>query len=180
MMSVLLWLPVLPLTYLALRGIAFAFQNVPIIGLVFQRIIAEDGYELEQLSGAVIFFTVGLIATSIGSMISTIPSDDRVDSGYRWNLEVTVIILGLFVLGANVAPGASEIATRFFFYSYFFIGLIIPIFVASYRQQVAPMLFLAFSSSIYFFYTIQSGIWEYAPLSKLLIAPAWELWSYRG
>lgn len=177
--GVSLYLSVLPILYILSKSGASLFADIPVIGFVFNRVAAEEGAELEHMSFVAVIFVVITVALSISNLITSRRFSNSLASINGWRINVAVVILGVIVLLANMVDGAAEIATRFFFYIYFFIGLVLPMFVASHRKlmlMIVPS--LAFLIA-HFFYNSQFGAWQYASLLELISLPAWELWSYR-
>lgn len=174
-----LYLSMLPILYVFSKGTASIFADIPVIGFVFNRVASEGVVELEHLSYVAIFFTIATMALSISNLMASRRVGSALASAHGWQINVTVIILGVIVLASNMLDGAAEIATRFFFYLYFFIGLLLPMFVALHRKQkmlIFPLLALLVP---YFFYNSQFGAWRYATIFELISLPSWELWSYR-
>jgi len=171
---------VLPILYFLSNSTASLFADMPVLGFVFSRVAAEGGAELEHLSHVAIFFAVAMITLSITNLKA---SPCRMGSmslfNHGWRINTTAIILGVIVLVSNLLEGATEIATRFYFYMYFLLGLVLPIFFSIHRRLaklIFPSLGLLFA---FFFYNSQFGAWRYASLNELLFLPAWELWCYR-
>lgn len=177
--GVFLYLSVLPILYFLGKGAASLFTDMPVVGFVFNRVAAEGGAELEHLSYVSIFFAVATITLSISNLMASWRMGRTALFIHGWRINVTVIILGVIVLVSNLLEGTTEIATRFYFYMYFFLGLVLPIFVAAHRK-LAMLIFPLLALLIpYFFYNSQFGAWKYASLIELLFSPTWGLWSYR-
>jgi len=77
-----------------------------------------------------------------------------------------VFFLTAFIIG-NLHQ--VELSTRFFFFEYFFLPFIIP-FLFIKRTRLNFLIQTTFSCLfvIFFFYKIEYGVWEYAPLSDVL------------
>lgn len=177
--GVFLYLSALPILYFLSKGAASLFTDMPVVGFVFNRVAAEGGAELEHLSYVSIFFAVATITLSISNLMASWRMGSTALSNHGWRINVTVIILGVIVLVSNLLEGTTEIATRFYFYMYFLLGLVLPMFVATHRR-LAMLIFPLLALLIpYFFYNSQFGAWKYASLIELISMPAWELWGYR-
>lgn len=177
--SLFIYLSLLPLIYLAAKSAAHLFSEMPVIGFVFDRIAAEEGHDLGHLNFASIFFVMAAIVLSGWNLIASRRTVNATISDSGWRINAAIIILGLIVLVANLQDGTTEIAKRFFFYLYFFMGLSIPMFVALRRKSVMFLFPVIMLLLPYFFFNLQFGVWQYAPLPDLLFAPAWELWTHR-
>ena len=177
--GVFLYLSLLPILYFFSKGAASLFADMPVIGFVLNRMAAEGGAELEHLSYVSIFFAIATITLSISTLMALRRLENTSVSIYGWQINVAVIILGVIVLTASMLDETTEIATRFFFYMYFLIGLVLPIYAALNRKQMILIIPLLALLIPYFFYNLQFGAWQYASLIELISFSAWELWSYR-
>ena len=77
------------------------------------------------------------------------------------------LIFSIFVL-ANLRM--TELAGRFFFYTYFFFPFVFPlVFLKSSKEMtlIRPLISTGFVA--YFIYRLENGVWEYAPLEDLLL-----------
>ncbi len=173
-----LYLCALPIVYFVARSVAYLFSDVPVLGFIFDRVTAEEGADMDRLSYAATIFVIFTVALSFLNLRLSNPLVNAPDSSERWGANAAIIILGVIVLGADFGEGTAEIATRFLYYLYFFVGLSLPNFVALRPKAILPILPICVFSFLYFFFNLQFGIWKYAPLTKLLFAPSWELFAY--
>jgi hypothetical protein len=162
------------------KASASLFADAPVLGFVFQRVAAEGGAELGHLSVASIFFTIVMLTLSISNLmdLSRVQNIEPA-SIRRWRISAVVIILGVIVLVANLLDETTEIALRYFFYMYFFMGLVFPIFAARHRKYIILVIPLLILWIPIFFYNLQFGIWSYSSMFNLMFLPSWDLWSYR-
>lgn len=165
--------------YYITKYAASVFSDIPLIGFVFNRIAEQEWAELGFLNFASIIFIIFILLLSVSNLMASKRVLNANVSVYGGGINVSVTMLCVLVLAANMQDGTSEIALRFFFYSYFFMGLVMPMFVASYRKLTLLIFPLLVLSIPYFFYNSKFGTWEYASLFDLLFSPAWELWNYR-
>ena len=177
--GIFLYLSLLPVIYLVSKSAAFFFTDIPVISFVLNRVAAEEWVELGHLSFASILFVIAMVALSVSNMMALRREVNTALWGYRWQINIAVFILVVIVLAANMQDGTTEISTRFFFYLYFLIGLVLPMYVASHRKQMILIFLLLALLIPYFVYNSQFGAWQYASLIDLISLPTWELWSYR-
>jgi len=178
-LSIVAYLSLLPVVYFASRIFAYLFEGVPVLGFVFSRIAANEGHDLGHLSVVAILFSIAMLFISLMNLNSSKHSVQM--KGYKqiWVINVGAFCMGLIVLVANMQSELTEIATRFYFYLYFFMGLTIPILMVSRRKPLLLSVYMLALSIPYFFYKSQFGEWQFASLKDLLISPSWQLWIYR-
>ncbi len=173
--SLILNLAFLPVAYVLSKYAAPIFNDFPILGLVFNRVAAEDGAELGSLSAVAVVFSMFIIIIAIANIRALYRSGGN---NAVWCINVAVLVIGLTSVVANTQPQLTEIATRFFFYLYFLSGLVLPIHL-SFRKNSVGILTMALIIVIPFFvYKLAYGEWTYSPLIDLAIAPSWVLWSH--
>jgi len=175
----LMYLGLLPMIYIFARSAADTFSNIPLLGYVFKMAGRDEGHPLEHLSLVAVVFVIIAIVISIANLKFKYNDRLKLISERGWGLHVGTIMLGIVVLISNSITGGTEIAGRFFFYEYFLIALILPLFVAAHPYSkpffaLAPLLLIP-----YFFFNMQHGTWDYAPFFDLITSPSWVLWSYR-
>jgi hypothetical protein len=175
----------LPIYAIALFGlyalavlVAPYLLNVPILGLIFGRIANGEGADLEPLT-LVALATAGLFLVIAVYSLGRAGVDSPAPEG-EWAISLSTITICAVVLISSAQPMLSEIATRYFFYLYFLIGLVLP-FVLS-RFVLAGLLVrgLAVLAIPMFFLRLSGGGWHYADVSDLLFAPGWLLWTHLG
>ncbi|MDZ4057671.1 MAG: hypothetical protein U1D69_12060, partial [Polynucleobacter sp.] len=176
----LMYFGLLPTIYIFARSVAGAFSNIPLLGYVFKIAGRDEGHPLEHLSIVAVVFVIIAIAISIANLKFKYKDRLKLISERGWGLHVGIIMLGMVVLTSNLITDGTEIAGRFFFYEYFLIALILPLFVAAHPYS-KPFFALALLLLLpYFFFNMQYGTWVYAPFFDLILSPSWVLWSYRS
>lgn len=173
-----LYLGFLPLAYFVSKSVAPFLIDVPVVGVISKRIIATYAHDLGHLNFEAITFIVVICLLSIWNLVTFRRIPNAIESSSGWEINVGVTILSLVILVANLRVETTEVAIRFFFYLYFFMGLIISMFMSPRQKKAILFVPLVVLFVVYFFYNLQFGVWQYAPLFDLLFAPAWILWSY--
>lgn len=163
--------------YALLVQIAPLLLDVPVFGIVFQRLVNGEGAELEPLTlpalgVAALFLAISLVTfTCISSQAL---------GANAWSLHLCTAIVCVVVLLSSMQPTLSEIATRYFFYLYFLIGFWLIVLMKRIPVTRWAVHGLALLSLPLFFYKLAYGEWIFAPLGSLLVEPTWLLWGYQG
>jgi hypothetical protein len=162
----------LAVVFMLSKLVANSFSSVPVFGLIFSRIVNEEGADIGHLSLMAIVFVISIALFSIAGQRSNLISKSKGLS----NLYAAVIFLALIVLIANLSDETVEVAKRFYFYEYFLAAIVFPLFlyVANWTKLVLTLLPFVFIP--HFFVTIEFGAWQYANLTRLLFLPSWEIW----
>ncbi len=176
-LSVLLHMITLTSIYALAVQVAPLLLDLPVLGIVFQRITNGEGAELEPLTlpamaTAVLFLLVGIyeLTRTRGSA----------QGAQDWSLLLCSVTICVVVLVSSAQPTLSEIAQRYFFYLYFLIGLVSPFLMARLSLSRWAVHGLALLSAPLFFYKLANSEWTYAPVVALLFEPAWMLWYHRA
>lgn len=151
------------------------FTELPVLGMVFQRLANGEGAELDPLSLSALGTAAMVLVISLFSFART--NAKELSAGDETVLLCTILVC-VIVLTASTQPMLSEIATRYFLYLYFLIGLVLVILMARVPISRLAVHMLAVLSVPLFFYKLVYGEWNFAPLDSLLFDPAWMLWGY--
>lgn len=148
--------------------------DVPVLGIVFDRITNVEGAELEPL-------TLSQMATAALFLVVALYTLTRTSgSAQDWSLLLCVATICVVVLVSSAQPTLSEIALRYFIYLYFLIGLVLPFLMVRFPLSRWAVYGLALLSPPLFFYKLTNSEWTYAPVVALLFEPAWMLWDHRA
>ncbi len=151
-LSVLFHALTLVLVYALAVQVAPLFLDVPVLGMVFQRLVNGEGAQLDPLTlpvlgSAVLYLAVALfsLARMSGPNLGT----------QDWTVMLCTVTVCVVVLMTSVEPTLSEIALRYYFYLYFLIGLVLPFLMVR----------------------LPLSRWAVHGLA-LLFEPAWMLWGH--
>jgi hypothetical protein len=174
--SVVLHALILLIFYSIALKIAPHLIEMPVLGIVFQRLVDAEGAELDPLTLLPLLTAAFLL---LGSFFILAEQQKHHFNVQAWPLMVCTSIICVIVLVSSLQSTLTEIAVRYFFYLYFLIGLVLVFFM--YRAPISryAVYILSFLFVPFFFYKVSFGEWTFAPLSMLLFEPAWELWSYQ-
>lgn len=151
------------------------FLNVPLIGIVFNRLSNGQGAQLESLDLMALIMAASMLLMSVLDLIRSgvVGSDVR-----RWNILLCIVVVSVTVVLASVQSTLSEIALRYFFYLYFLMGLALVFWMKGWLFIRLGMYGVALLSIPMFFYKVSHGAWTYASVHSLLFDPLWSLWVY--
>ena len=148
--------------------------NIPIIGIVFQRLTELQGHELDDLPiAANIMASILLITSTFGIYKSK--KDIVLQHGFP--LLFVTFMVSIIVLASSLQPALNEFAVRYFYYLYFLSLPVLAISIARMRKAVPGLYLLAFLSIPLFFYNLAFGVWTYASVPSLLTSSVWDLWT---
>lgn len=153
------------------------FLDIPVLGLIFGRIASGEGAELEPLNAVSLATAALFLALALYSLHH---SGDSLAPEGEWSISLCTITICVVVLLSSAQPMLSEIATRYFFYLYFLIGMVLPFILSRFALAADCMRGLAVAALPFFFYKLSDGSWQYADVSDLLFAPGWLLWTHVG
>ena len=165
----------LVLVYALAVQVAPLFLDVPVLGMVFQRLVNGEGAQLDPLTLPVLGTAVLYLAVSLFSLART---SGRKLGAQDWTVMLCTVTVCVVVLMTSVQPTLSEIAVRYYFYLYFLMGLVLPFLMVRVPLSRWGVHALALLSVPLFFYKLASGEWTFAPLIALLFEPAWMLWGH--
>jgi hypothetical protein len=176
-LSLLLHMITLMSIYALAVQVAPILLDVPVLGIVFQRITNGEGAELEPLTlpamtAALLFLLVAIYRLT--------RSSGSAQGAQDWSLLLCSVTICVVVLVSSAQPTLSEIAQRYFFYLYFLIGLVSPFLMVQVSLSRWAVHGLAMLSAPLFFYKLANSEWTYAPVVSLLFEPAWMLWHHRA
>lgn len=174
-LSVLFHALTLVLVYALAVQVAPLFLDVPVLGMVFQRIVNGEGAQLDSLTLPVLGSAGLFLAVSLFSLARTSSTHLGVQD---WTVMLCTVAVCVVVLLTSVQPTLSEIAVRYYFYLYFLMGLVLPLLMVRVPRSRWVVHALALLSVPLFFYKLASGEWTFAPLLDLLLSPAWMLWGH--
>jgi len=157
--------------------VAPIFLDLPVLGMVFQRLVNGEGAQLDPLTLPVLGTAVLFLAVSL---VSLSRSSGRNLGAQDWTVMLCTVTVCVVVLMTSVQPTLSEIAVRYYFYLYFLMGLMLPFLMGRVPLSRWAVQALALLSVPLFFYKLASGEWTFAPLLALLFEPAWLLWGHLG
>lgn len=173
--SVLFYALSLVVLYALAVQVAPLLLDVPTLGIIFQRLDNGEGATLDPLTLPTLSTAVLFLAFAVFCLART---GGRMLGAQDWSVMLCTTTLCMVVLISSVKPTLSEISVRYFFYMYFFMGLLLPFLIARQPRSRWAVHALAMLSVPLFFYKLASGVWTFAPLLELLFDPAWMLWSH--
>lgn len=174
-LSVMFHILTLVVVYALAVQVAPLFLDVPVLGMVFQRLVNGEGAQLEPLTLPVLGSAVLFLVVSLFSLARTSGTHLGVQD---WTVMLCTVAVCVVVLLTSVQPRLSEIAVRYYFYLYFIMGLVLPYLMVRVPLSLRVVHALALLSVPLFFYKLASGEWTFAPLIALLFEPAWMLWGH--
>jgi EpsG family len=175
--SLLFNLLTLLLLYSSAVLVAPLLLDVPVLGMVFGRVVNGMGAELDPLPLSALGIAALLLAISLYSMAG---SKRQVLAVQEWHLMLCMVTVCIIVIVSSVQPSLSEIAARYFAYLYFLIGLVLPFLMVRVPMSCWLIHGVALMSLPLFFFNLAYGVWSFAPVASLLFQPAWMLWGYLG
>ncbi len=165
------------LLYLVAYVASGYLSQLPFFGMVFLRISASVIPDVVGLTTNAMFFII--VYFSFASM-NLIETNSRLIHGglygFDRNFRFSVLLIGAIILISNISINTAEIAMRLYFYLYFLLGLVMVIFIRD-NLWIARFIFIVAALEMFaFFYSLQAGVWTYAPLMKILSLPFLQLW----
>ena len=137
-----------------------------IITYVFSRVTNAD-HPLEPLS--LLSFLVLGISVFIVLVLQYSSTGKKLTNNFPGLVQLSNIFLfyAFFILANIKTP---EISVRFFFYTYFFFPLLVPLFFTFIKNntQILRASF-SFIMILFFIYRLEYGTWQYATLNELLL-----------
>lgn len=174
-LSLLFHFLTLVVVYTLAVKVAPLILDLPVLGIVFQRLVNSEGAQLEPLSAPVLGSAVLFLLVSLFSLARTSGTHLGVQD---WTVMLCTVAVCVVVLLTSLQPAFSEIAVRYYFYLYFLMGLVLPYLMVRVPLSRMGVHALALLSVPLFFYKLASGEWTFAPVSALLFEPAWMLWGH--
>jgi hypothetical protein len=164
------------LIYVLTILVAPLLVDLPILGIVFQRIASGEEGELDSLTMPILCMAAFFMAMSLYSLVNI----TALPFGVRdWTVQFCMITVCGIVLMYGVHPSVSEIPLRYFFYVYFLIFLILVFLMVRVPITSVIVHLMALLSIPLFFYNIAFGQWKFAPVLSILFGPAWILWGHQ-
>lgn len=163
--------------YILAVQVAPFLSGLPVLGIIFERLANSEGAALNALNLPALGTATLFLALSLFSLIRT---TDKTLAAQDWSVLLCTITICVIVLLSSTQATLTEIATRYFFYLYFLIGLVLLFLMARVPQCRLVVHTLALLSLPSFFYKLAYGEWTFAPLGSLLFGPTWMLWSYQS
>lgn len=176
-LSVLFHMVTLMVIYGLAVQVAPLLLDVPVLGMMFQRIASGEGAELDPLTLPALATAALFLVISFYSLARTSGS---ALGAQDWSVLLCTVTVCVIVLVSSAQPTLSEIATRYFFYLYFLIGLVLPFLMMRVPLSRCAVHGLALLSVPLFFYKLAHGEWTFAPVSSLIFEPMWMLWSHQS
>jgi hypothetical protein len=176
-LNVLLSFTMLLSIFLVAKAASGFLTNIPIFGLIFQRISAEEIPVVIGLSFNAMIFVVFILALTATVMWSRVGQFGQQGIGlYEVHLYIVTLLIGTIVVVSNLFVNTAEIAMRIYFYLYFLSALVVSMYFVNHRKSLPALIALSMVVTIQFFLSLDMGVWRYAPVNKILFLPVWEVW----
>lgn len=161
--SYLLSLSVLFLIFLvSIKQIAPFFMgyfDIFFVRYIEQRILQTQYFNLESMTLIHIFFSFALLSLSFFILLF----NDKIEDNM---IAAITLILNIFIL---LNLDQTEIAVRFYFYNYFILPFVL---VSAFEKKILDIKsfysIIILSIIVYFFYNLESGVWEYIDYVKII------------
>lgn len=154
-------------------------SQLPVFGMVFLRISASAIPDVIGLTTNAVFF---IIVYSSFAYLNMVETNSRLkysgSNGFDKNFKFSVLLLGAIILISSMSVNTAEIAMRMYFYLYFLLALVMAIFICNNFWTTRFIFAIAILEIFAFFYSLQAGVWTYAPLMKILFLPSLQLWGW--
>lgn len=172
------WLHVLVLLVIYLLMILAAplLVDLPLLGIVFQRIASGEEGGQESLTMPILCMAAFFMVISLYSLVHTTTQAFGVQDRTVHFCMITVCGI---VLMYGAQPSISEIPLRYFFYVYFLMFLTLVFLMARVPITSVFVHLMALLSIPLFFYNLAFGQWTFAPVLSILFGPAWILWGHQ-
>ena len=155
-----------------LIAISAFLEEIPVFGIIFGRINNLEGAKLESFNLLNYIFIALLLFMAIFNLYF----EKKKNLHDSWVINNIGISISAMVFIFSLIPELSELAIRIFFYLYFLISIILFYFITyikKYKFVREAMQILAMLMMIAFFYSLEYGVWTYAPLIEILSMPSW-------
>jgi hypothetical protein len=154
--------------------------NNPLIALILSRASGGGGTQLLEVG----LFPQVFNAVVLGISLSNIFFFDRrgkwVSSSLFNTVNYITMTLSVLIIIFSVFQINSEITTRYLFYQYFFVWLILPPFVQHFKEMKWVLVVMAATCTSMFFFYLEFGPWHYADTVSILGSDAYTLYSYES
>ena len=150
--------------------------DLPLLGIVFQRIASGEEGELDRLTVPILFMAAFFMVVSLYSLAYKTTLAFGVQ---EWTVHLCMITVCGIVLMYGAQPSISEIPLRYFFYVYFLMFLILVFLMVRTSIIRSVIHIMALLSIPMFFYNLSNGEWTFAPVISLLFGPTWIFWGHQ-
>ncbi len=173
-LSIILFGAVLWFIYIAAKAGSVLLVDIPVFGLVFQRIAAETVPDVVGLTlNAIIFIVIIMLVAGFNLLRQHSAGYSVLSNLFVQNINISVFSVGAIAIVSNFSSNTAEVAMRLYFYLYCLAGLVTLSFGVNSKRV---LMFLSFATALevlYFYSALEFGVWHYAPIAHILLAPAW-------
>lgn len=168
---------VLVFIYVMAKAGSGFLSDIPVFGLVFLRIAADEVPDVRGLTFNALIFVIIVSTVAATNLWERYDRFRAVLAGYfDRNLNIAVLSVGVIVVVSSLSSNTAEIAMRLYFYLYCLVGLVVPIFLINKKHTLLATAFIALLVVMYFYLALEIGVWRYAPIIDVLLLPAPLIW----
>lgn len=168
---------VLVFIYVMAKASSGFLSDIPVFGLVFLRIAAEEDPDVRGLTFNALIFVIIVSTIAATNLWERYDRFRAVLAGYfDRNLNIVVLAVGVIVVVSSLSSNTAEIAMRLYFYLYCLVGLVVPIFLINKKHTPLATASIALLVVMYFYLALELGVWRYASIIDVLLLPAPLIW----
>ena len=161
--------------YLGVLYLAPHLQSVPVLGDVFIRLLRGDqGINPGPIKLFECLLTLALLLLSACLFLDkkSLPGDFN-----EGPLHLTILAVAILVLYSMQDPNLLDRARRYYLSFYFLAPMLLPGLIVRYPALGIPIRSAPLLSIPYFFYKIETGVWQYAPVQELLLGSCFRIFA---